>query len=117
MPGELFTAKKLLTRDEICGIMPYVIVEDCASACSVSRVANGIALCGTSYNLYSLINKLQGIEDIRICLDNDAMLKSIKLQYDLLGAGKFRKVEILRANDDLKYLKCEELNTLIYGKQ
>lgn len=82
---------------------PTVIVEDCASACSVSRVANGLALCGTYYNPTQIANKLERTKDVIICLDPDAQIQALKLQRDLLGIGKFRSVKVVYTND-IKYI-------------
>ena len=92
-----------------------VIVEDCASACSVARVANGLALCGTSWNLENLLKTIGSTKDIIVSLDKDARLKNIKLRLDLLGAGNFRSVKIIQPEDDCKYLDKNTLYKLVYG--
>lgn len=94
---------------------PIVIVEDAASACSISRVANGLALCGTNYNLGYLSSYLKGYKNIFISLDADAKLKSLRLQKDLLGLGIFDTVNFITPRDDIKYLGMEEIEQLIKG--
>lgn len=113
LPGAYFVAKKIkrLTSDSTC-----VIVEDCASAGSVSRVANSMALCGTTWNTLAIINQLEeiGIKDVIVSLDPDAKLKSLKLQRDIQGLGKFNSVRMIQTKDDLKYVSdINELKTII----
>lgn len=110
LPYSYFTCNKV---DDL-GDFPVVIVEDAASACGAARVAHGLALCGTSWNLPSLLDILGDFSDIIVSLDKDAQLKTLKLQRDLLGAGKFRSVRVVRPRDDMKYLDKKELFELIY---
>jgi hypothetical protein len=111
--GSYFFARKInaLTSDMTC-----VIVEDCASAGSVSRVSHSLALCGTTWNTLALINQLHdlNIRDVIVSLDPDAKLKSLKLQRDLQGLGKFNSVRMIQTEDDLKYVSNkDELRKLI----
>lgn len=111
LPYAYFTCNKV---DDL-GDFPVVIVEDPASACSVARVTHGLALCGTSWNLSSLLERLGDFQDIVVSLDKDAQLKTLKLQRDLLGAGAFRSVKVIRPKDDIKYISDKnELFDLIY---
>lgn len=112
LPGEYFQFQAI--RGPVG--LPTVVVEDCASACSIGCIANSLALCGTNYNLYSLVNKLSNVRDVIICLDADAQLKSLKLQRDLLGAGKFKSVKVVSLPDDAKYLGERQLKILLYGE-
>ena len=93
-----------------------VIVEDAASACSASRLANSVALCGTSYSISGLVKELGDTLDVVVCLDPDAQLKALKLQRDLLGSGNFRSVKVVNPRDDLKYLDKNELFSTLYGE-
>lgn len=97
-PGTYFTAASTNSETSVC-----FIAEDCASACSLSRVADCVALCGTSYNSTALVSFIKG-EDIKICLDRDALKIAIKLKRDLEGIGKFKSVKILMLSDDAKYI-------------
>jgi len=113
LPGEVFTAECI---DSKVVNAPVVIVEDTASACSASRVAIGVALCGTSYQLPQLLQQLNGRQDIIICLDPDAQLKALKLQKDLAGAGRFKSVRVVQTKDDLKTYSKDSLHNLLYGQ-
>lgn len=94
-----------------------VIVEDCLSACAVSNVANAVALCGTVYDISSLIKTIEPHKKVIVCLDPDAQIKAMSLQRDLLGAGNFISVRIVRCNDDPKYISAETLDKLFYGEK
>jgi hypothetical protein len=112
LPYSYFTANNV---DGKGNTVPVVIVEDAASACSVSRVAHGLALVGTSWNLASLLEVLDCTKDVVVSLDKDAQLKTLKLQRDLMGAGAFRSVKVIRPRDDLKYVsERKELFEIIY---
>lgn len=94
------------------------IVEDCASACSASRLTNSLALCGTTYNIKALALYLlhHKIRYVNVALDTDAFTIAMKLVRDLKGFGKFLNVRIIQAKDDLKYLDLNELKKeLKYG--
>lgn len=87
------------------------VVEDCASACSIARVGLGLALCGTSYDigrLYERIRRINGAKRIWVALDKDARRTSMQLQKDLQGICSI-EVKILNLSDDAKYLTLEQL--------
>ena len=88
-----------------------IIVEDTASACSASRVATSIALCGTIWDIKALVNKLDGlfIKNVIVCLDKDAQTKAAQLRKDLVGYGKFKSVKVVQTSDDIKYLAQHKL--------
>lgn len=87
------------------------IVEDCASACSISRVGKSLALCGTNYNLHALIEVLlqEGAKKVVVCLDNDARLKALRLKTELASFGGFESVKVKFLRDDAKYLNLDYL--------
>lgn len=107
LPGALFSIRARMTRDT----GKLYIAEDCASACSLSRLGYSFALCGTSYEIDSLIRTTEatGKQDVVICLDKDAAMIAMKLKRDLEGAGKFKSVKVAQLSDDAKYLKFEHL--------
>lgn len=98
-----FPSAKHNTDNDVC-----FICEDTASCASLCRFGIGIALCGTVYNIHSLIQVIKG-KEVYICLDADAIETSLKLKRDLEGIGKFDKVKVLRLSDDAKYLKYEQI--------
>lgn len=109
LPGSYFIANSIVPTDST------YIVEDCASACSISRFGFGLALCGTSYNLYQLVTALMRKDidptlcKIVICLDPDAQVTAMKLQRDLEGFGKFKSVRIASLTNDAKYMELSKL--------
>lgn len=86
-----------------------VLVEDVASACSVSRLENtvGYALLGT--NLTAEIRKtLNKCKKVTLVLDNDASAKAVYL------ARKHHQVSNLRlTEEDLKWLSVLQIQKLI----
>ena len=86
-----------------------VVVEDVASACSVSRNIKytGVALLGT--NITSTIkNALLMYKELYIVLDNDASRKSVALSKKLRGSVFIRVTE-----KDLKELSIKEIADLL----
>jgi hypothetical protein len=91
-----------------------VVVEDVASACSVSRVDGvcGFALLGT--NLTTPIkSKLKHFRCVIIVLDKDASSKAIKIGKSLQVNTT---VKVRLTNDDLKWLEVEQLIQLLGNK-
>ena len=91
-----------------------VVVEDVASACSVSRVDGvcGFALLGT--NLTTPIkSKLKHFRCVIIVLDKDASSKAIKIAKSL-QVNTIVKVRLTK--DDLKWLEVEQLIQLLGNK-
>ena len=87
-----------------------VVVEDIASACSVSRLPEfcGCALLGT--NLSYLQRQQLGLFDtLVIALDSDASRKALKLQSSLAGRINCK---VLLLDDDLKYLNISQIRRL-----
>ncbi len=84
-----------------------VLVEDCASAVSVSRLSGviGIALSGTNISSKQK-HQLKVYNNIKICLDKDASVKALSL----IGIIKpFCNVTVTLLESDLKFLNEEEL--------
>lgn len=86
-----------------------VLVEDCASACNVSNVMDGIALLGTTLKAEHVDDVLK-YETIFACLDEDATNKAMKI-YDTLSL--LRDCKIVPLKKDLKYCTIYELEKLL----
>ena len=86
-----------------------VLVEDVASACSVSRLDNyvGVALLGTNIT-EQIKNTLKRYNNLFLVLDNDASVKAVTLTKSLTTA-----VKVKLTKRDLKYLNKEELERLL----
>jgi hypothetical protein len=116
LPGAYYVAKPIAATKYTHAC---VVVEDCASAASVSRLANGLALCGTSWNTFALVTALTylGIKDVIVCLDPDAATKGMKLRLSLEGLGRFRSVRVANTLDDLKYAAdLKEIEGILDGR-
>lgn len=89
-------------------LSPIVIVEDAASACSVSRLYPAYALLGTNITTNQIIylNSLEN-NDILIALDPDALLNAADIKQKL-GSYGFN-VGVVQLSNDPKYLDVEEL--------
>jgi hypothetical protein len=92
-----------------------VLVEDIPSACVVSKLHDvvGIALCGTILSELLLHHLIKAqYNKIFICLDKDAVLKSMQM-CDIL---KYRvnNVGVLFPEVDLKNMNEEELEDLLW---
>lgn len=87
------------------------ICEDCASAGSLSRLNSALALCGTSWKVEALVERLEllGVRNIVVCLDKDAQELALKLRRDLKAFGSFSKVSVVNLSNDAKYLTKEQL--------
>jgi len=79
----------------------WIIVEDCASACSVSCSFTGIALLGTSL-LDSYIPILRRYKKLYVALDKDATKKALDIVIKLQDVVT-TKMMIL--NQDLKDMR------------
>lgn len=75
-----------------------VLVEDCASACSVSRHITGIALLGTNL-LDSHVAVLRKYERVFVALDKDATQKALDIVRKLQGIVP---TNLMILNQDLK---------------
>jgi hypothetical protein len=86
-----------------------ILLEDCASACSVSNVFSGIALLGTNL-LDSHLPILKRYDKIVVALDKDATAKGLQLVRKLTGIVP---TSLLILNKDLKDMTDDErTNTL-----
>lgn len=92
-----------------------VLVEDCASACSVSRVEGytGMALLGTDFHA-GYVPYIRGYKEIIICLDNDAKRKAVNNLLKRMELLSGKPVRMLFSLEDLKKLSLQELKSLIY---
>ena len=86
-----------------------VLVEDVASACSVSSVSGyvGIALLGTNITK-SITKTLSKYQKVTLVLDNDASLKAISLARKLNMQCNVRFTRL-----DLKYLTAQAIENLV----
>ena len=75
-----------------------ILVEDCASACSVSRHITGIALLGTNL-LDSHVAVLRKYERVFVALDKDATQKALDIVRKLQGIVP---TNLMILNQDLK---------------
>ena len=88
-----------------------MIVEDIASACSVSRLpfCSGCALLGTSLPPVT-VHQLARYEEVVVALDQDASRKSVDLASQLESRVKTR---VRYLSEDLKYLNEEQLKAAL----
>lgn len=90
----------------ICGnSSTAIIVEDCPSACSVSRVATGIALMGTSLQAQHKAF-IKRFDKVIIALDKDATKKAIDMHREV---SYFADTTVAMLDDDLKYATQEDI--------
>lgn len=84
-----------------------VIVEDAVSACTVSAIANGIAILGTNppQGLCTLLKDM-GILRTFVALDPDAAAKAIDIQRELCY---YFDTRVWLIKDDLKYYTKDRL--------
>lgn len=86
-----------------------VLVEDCASACSIGRLNEytGIALLGTNIKSGYLFHIVSNFNNIIIALDADATGKAIKLKQSIEYYAN--QVKIWKLKKDLKDMSKEEI--------
>lgn len=86
-----------------------VLVEDCASACSIGRFKDytGIALLGTTLRIEYLLYIVNKFSRVIIALDNDATYKSLKLRKTIEAYVKDTHIWTLRK--DLKNMTHTEV--------
>ena len=90
----------------VCGTSNHaVVVEDCASACSVSSFATGVALLGTSLSDKAL-DILANFDMVTVALDKDATTKAIDMVMRL--KWELEDVDMVVLERDLKKLDVEE---------
>ena len=81
-----------------------VVVEDCASACSVSCLHNGVALLGT-YLTDEALGCIRKFDSAIVCLDKDASIKSIQIAQQIKS---FMPVRVKILETDLKNLSPDK---------
>jgi len=89
----------------LCG----VLVEDCPSACSISHLAVGISLMGTSL-LDEHIDFIKRFKKVHIALDKDATTKAISMMKRLRN---YVPTKLIVLNKDLKDMQIGERNEFI----
>ena len=94
-----------LSGNGFCGI----IVEDCPSACSVSHLACGISLMGTTL-LDEHIEVIKKYKKVYIALDKDATSKAILILKKLRN---YVPTQLIVLNKDLKDMELGERNEFI----
>ena len=86
-----------------------IIVEDCPSACSISNLAVGISLMGTSL-LDEHIDVIKRFKKVYIALDKDATGKAILMMKKLRN---YVPTKMIVLNKDLKDMQIGERNEFI----
>src|SRR6056300_98096 len=86
-----------------------IVLEDCASACSVSALATGVALLGTNL-LEPHIEMLRKYERVFVALDKDATDKAVSMVKVLCRQVPTKLMVLSR---DLKNLTKEELDDFL----
>ena len=87
-----------------------VLVEDCASACAVSKHYCGIALMGTSLpDSYIPVLK-KNFKKIIVALDRDATIKAFDLSNKL---RYYMETEVKILEDDLKYYGSNQIEGVL----
>ena len=86
-----------------------IVLEDCASACSVSNLATGVALLGTNL-LEPHIEMLRKYERVFVALDKDATDKAVSMVKVLCRQVPTKLMVLSR---DLKNLTKEELDDFL----
>ena len=86
-----------------------VLVEDCASACSIGRLRDytGVALLGTELKNDYLFYLIANFSKVIIALDRDATYKSTKLRKVM--AYYIKDIKVWKLTTDLKNLDCSGL--------
>lgn len=86
-----------------------VVVEDVASACSISRIQGlvGFAILGTNLT-NTLKNALLNYKNIYILLDNDARRKAVSMQKQLRGSTFIRTT-----SEDPKLLSTVQISEIL----
>jgi len=94
-----------LSGNGLCGI----VVEDCPSACSVSNVATGIGLMGTTL-LDEHIDVIKNYKKVFVALDKDATSKAYIMMRKLRN---YVPTKLIVLNKDLKDMERGERNEFI----
>jgi hypothetical protein len=97
-----------------CGIgKTAVLVEDCASACSIGRLTDysGVALLGTDLKKDYISYVLDNYEKVIIALDRDALHKSYKMRKTIALYSK--NPVIWKLKQDLKDMDEKQIQTFL----
>ncbi len=86
-----------------------VIVEDCASACTISSVHTGVALLGTTLKEEYAIYLSKTFKKVIVALDRDATQKAFDLSK---GLRYLVDTEVKVLDEDLKYLDDTKIKEL-----
>jgi len=86
-----------------------IVVEDCASACAVSRDYTGFALMGTSFS-DDFIPYIKKYRKVIVALDRDATTKSFDIANQI---GYYVPTEVKMLEDDLKYFKPDKIKEIL----
>ena len=87
-----------------------VVVEDAASACSVSRIGvTGVALLGTQLTP-PIKSKLSEFTRVTIILDKDASCKALTIAKTL---AQYTSASVRLTRDDLKWLSVNKIREVI----
>lgn len=102
----------LLTNEKMCGTL--YVVEDVPSAEAIAPYAASCALLGTNITdeALSLFRDI-GVTHLKICLDNDAIGKSIQLKRNL--SLLFNEVSVVWVDKDPKDMSEADLINLFGG--
>lgn len=100
------------TRAGTSGFGGCILVEDCASACSASRVLDSVAILGT-HLLDAAIAELAKYETVYIALDRDASRKSLNFHRYL--SLFITDPHVIFLDKDLKHCATDEIQGLIDG--
>ena len=94
----------------VCGNADNLfVVEDCPSACSISNLATGMALRGTSL-LDNHIQVIQNYKKIFVALDRDATRKAVDIVRHL---SNYVVTKLVVLKKDLKNMEKEERDDFI----
>ena len=86
-----------------------VIVEDCASACTISSIYTGVALLGTTMKEEYAIYLSKNFKKVIVALDRDATQKAFDLSK---GLRYLIDTEVKVLDEDLKYLDDTKIKEL-----
>ncbi len=93
-----------------CGVCDdAVIVEDCASACTISSIYTGVALLGTTMKDEYAIYLSKNFKKVIVALDRDATQKAFDLSK---GLRYLIDTEVKVLEEDLKYLDDTKIKEL-----
>lgn len=98
----------IVTKERKTKTMSVILVEDCISACNVSKVCDSIALLGTNIK-DSYLDSILQYDMIYIALDEDATSKALYLQAII---EMVKPCKLIPLQKDLKYYTYLDLEEL-----